>query len=216
MIRIVSIIIPFIFFLSACELPSLTASFNEAPAGAVLFQDDFSDPSSGWEITNDYQTGAMDYFDGFFRIQVLGEYNLLSSNPGLDFKDVQIKADMIKVIGSSDDMFGLVCREVDPENYYFFVISSDGYYGIGKVIAGHQTMLGSQGLLPSEFISQGKSKNHLQVECVAEKLRLFVNGQELAQVEDTDLEYGAVGILAATMQDDENVVLFDNFSVINP
>jgi len=216
MVRIVSIIILLIFFLNACQLSSLTASFNETPSGAVLFQDDFSDPSSGWKITNDFQLGTMDYFDNFFRIQVLGQYNLLSSDPGLEFKDVQIEADMIKVIGSSDDMFGLVCRAVDPENYYFFVISSDGYYGIGKVIAGHQSMLGSQGLLPSEIILQGKTKNHIHVECVAEGLKLIVNGQELAQVEDTDLNTGAVGILAATMQDDENVVLFDNFSVINP
>ena len=216
MIRIASIIIPFIYFLSACQLSSLSANLNETPPGAVLFQDDFSDPSSGWKITNDYQSGTMDYFDNFFRIQVLGEFNLLTSNPGLDFEDVQIKADMIKVIGGPDDMFGLVCRVIDPENYYFFVISSDGYYGIGKVIAGHQTMLGSQGLLPSEIISQGKSKNHIQVECVAEKLILSVNGQELAQVEDSELDHGAAGILAATMQDDENVVLFDNFSVIHP
>ncbi len=158
----------------------------------------------------------MDYFDTFFRIHVLGEYQMLSTGPGLNFSDVQLEADMIKVVGPSSDLFGLVCRALDPENYYFFVISSDGYYGIGKVIDGAQSMLGSQGMLPSELISQGKTKNHLRADCIGEKLVLTVNGHELTGVEDFDLESGDVGILAGTLQDAENVVLFDNFSVINP
>lgn len=216
MVRTIFICAAVILSLSACQVASLAASFFDTPSGAVLYQDDFSDPASGWESYYDNESGTVDYFDGFFRIHVLSEYQMLSSGPGLDFKDVQLEADMIKVIGSSDDMFGLVCRAVDPDNYYFFVISSDGYYGIGKVIDGVQSMLGSDGMLPSEIISQGKAKNHLRVDCVEEKLDLTVNGQLLGSLEDSDLISGDVGVLAGTMQDSENAVLFDNFSVINP
>jgi hypothetical protein len=77
-------------------------------------------------------------------------------------------------------------------------------------------MLGSQGMLPSEIISQGKTKNHLRADCIADKLILNVNGRKLTSIEDHDLDSGDIGILAGTMQDAENVVLFDNFSVINP
>ena len=213
MIRILFLIITQILLLGACQVPT---SFFESPPGAVLYQDDFSDPSSGWEIFNDPERGTMDYFDTFYRIHVLGEYQMLSTGPGLDFTDVQLEADMLKVVGESDDMFGLVCRVADPQNFYFFVISSDGYYGIGKVIDGDQLMLGSQGMLPSENIFQGTAKNHLRADCIREELILSVNGQELIRIEDHELERGDVGILAATMQDAENVVLYDNFSVINP
>lgn len=216
MARTISLLFTLILLSSACQLPSMTSSFFETPSGAVLYQDDFSDPASGWENFSDIERGTMDYFDTFFRIHVLGEYQMLSTGPGLNFSDVQLEADMIKVVGSSSDLFGLVCRALDPENYYFFVISSDGYYGIGKVIDGAQSMLGSQGMLPSELISQGKTKNHLRADCIGEKLVLTVNGHELTGVEDFDLESGDVGILAGTLQDAENVVLFDNFSVINP
>lgn len=216
MLRTIILFASAIIFQSACQLPSLAASFYETPSGAVLFQDDFSDPSSGWEIYHHPENGTMDYFDSFFRIHVLGQYQMLSTGTGLDFSDVQIEADMIKVVGTSDDMFGLVCRAQDAENYYFFVISSDGYYGIGKVIAGVQSMLGSQGMLPSEIISQGKTINHLRADCIAEKLVLSVNGLELTTEVDYDLESGDIGILAGTMQDAENVVLFDNFSAVNP
>jgi hypothetical protein len=216
MLKIIFLITTVIIIQSACQLPSLAASFYETPSGAVLFQDDFSDPASGWEIYNHPENGTVDYFDSFLRIHVLGEYQMLSTGTGLNFSDVQIEADMIKVVGSSDDMFGLVCRAQDTENYYFFVISSDGYYGIGKVIAGVQSMLGSQGMLPSEIISQGKTINHLRADCIAENLVLTVNGQELTTEVDYDLENGDIGILAGTMQDAENVVLFDNFSAIKP
>jgi len=216
MVRIIFLVIIQTFLLSACQLSSLTSSFFETPSGSVLYQDDFSDPSSGWENYYDSARGTMDYFDGFFRIQVLGEFQMLSKGPGLNFTDVRLDADMIKVIGLSDDIFGLVCRAMDPENYYFFVISSDGYYGIGKMIDGEQSILNSPGLLPSEIISQGKAKNHLRADCIAEQLALSVNGRELVSTVDFDLSRGDVGILAGTLMDSENVVLFDNFSVTNP
>lgn len=204
------------FLLSACQLSALTASLIEIPPGEVLYQDDFSDPSSGWEIYSNSEIGTMDYFDGFYRLHVLGDHQLLSTGPGLDFTDLHLEADLIKVVGSSDDLFGLVCRAIDPQNYYFFIVSSDGYYGIGRMEAGEQMLLSSPGMLPSEVIRQGKTKNHLQVDCIAERLTLSVNGQELASVADNELTKGDAGILAGTLADSENVVLFDNFSVTKP
>ncbi|UCF27014.1 MAG: hypothetical protein JSW42_10235, partial [Chloroflexota bacterium] len=119
-------------------------------------------------------------------------------------------------IGSEDDLFGLVCRAADHENYYFFVISSDGYYGIGKTINGVQSMINAEGMHPSEIVSQGKTINHLRADCIADRLELSINGQLVAQVRDPDLSQGDVGLLAGNLASQENVVLFDNFSTIKP
>lgn len=202
--------------LIACQLSSLSSDFFETPSEAVLFQDDFSNTSSGWEIQSIEQFGTMDYFDGYYRIQVLGNHNLLWAGPGLSFSDVRLEADMIKVIGTSDDLFGLVCRAKDKDNYYFFIISSDGYYGIGKMINGVQTMIGAKGMHPNEIISQGKTINHLRADCIAEDLKFSINGQLVTRVKDFDLTGGDVGLLAGNLDTDENVILFDNFSVIKP
>lgn len=213
MVRASSLLVILVIILGACQGPSI---IFESPSGAVLYQDDFSDSSSGWENFHDPEKGTMDYFDSFYRVQVLGEYQMLTTGPGLDFADVKLASDMLKVVGTSNDIFGLVCRMEDQDNYYFFVISSDGYYGIGKVIDGVQTMLGATGMLPSEIISKGMAKNHLQADCIDENLVLSINGQELVSTEDGEIGTGDVGIIVGTMQDSENVVLFDNFSVINP
>jgi hypothetical protein len=205
-----------LILLTGCQASSLTSNLFDTPSGAVLFQDDFADPSSGWEnLTND-QFGTLDYFDGYYRIQVLGEQQLLWAGPSMNFTDVHLEADMIKVIGSTNDIFGLVCRAIDRENFYFFVISSDGYYGIGKMFAGVQSMIDTRGMLPSEVISQGLTVNHLSAGCIGDDLEFSVNGQLLARVKDFDLTNGDVGLLAGNFDTTENVVLFDNFSVTNP
>lgn len=213
MVRASSLLVILVIILGACQGPSI---IFESPSGTVLYQDDFSDSSSGWENFHDPEKGTMDYFDSFYRVQVLGEFQMLTTGPGLDFADVKLASDMLKVVGTSNDIFGLVCRMEDQDNYYYFVISSDGYYGIGKVIDGVQTMLGATGMLPSEIISKGMAKNHLQADCIDENLVLSINGQELVSTEDGEIGTGDVGIIVGTMQDSENVVLFDNFSVINP
>jgi hypothetical protein len=200
----------------ACQLSSLTTELFETPSGAVLFQDDFSDDSSGWKNQSDEQFGTVDYFDGYYRIEVQGDHNMIWSGPGLTLTDVRIEADMIKVIGTPDDLFGLVCRAEDKENYYFFVISSDGYYGIGKTIDGVQSLINADGMKPSELISQGKSINHLRSDCIEDRLELFINGQLVAQVVDGDLSRGDIGLLAGNLAAQENVVLFDNLSTRNP
>lgn len=209
--------IPILGFMTiACQLSSLTTELFKTPSGAVLFQDDFSDDSSGWKNQSDEQLGTVDYFDGYYRIEVQGDHNMIWSGPGLTLTDVRIEADMIKVIGTPDDLFGLVCRAEDKENYYFFVISSDGYYGIGKTIDGVQSLINADGMKPSELISQGKSINHLRSDCIEDRLELFINGQLVAQVVDGDLSSGDIGLLAGNLAAQENVVLFDNLSTRNP
>jgi hypothetical protein len=216
MLRLIIFATFMISILGACQFSSLASNFFNTPAGAVLFQDDFSNVSSGWENFNDEQIGTMDYFDGFYRIRVQGDHNLLWAGPGLSFSDIRLETNMIKVIGTSDDIFGLVCRASDHENFYFFVISSDGYYGIGKMVAGIQSLIDAEGMHPSEVISQGKSINHLRADCIADRLEFFINGQLVAGVNDTDLTSGEVGLLAGNLGSSENAVLFDNFSAIKP
>jgi hypothetical protein len=205
-----------ILSLSACQVSSLTSRLFEVPPGEVIYQDDFSNSSSGWVSLIDERYGILDYFNGYYRIEVDGDHQMLWTGPGMNFSDVHLEADTIKVIGAPDDIFGLICRGTDQYNFYFFVISSDGYYGIGKMVDGVQTLIDNPGMLPSEIIAQGKAKNHLRADCVADRLDFYVNGSKLASVTDGDLTDGDVGVIAGNLESDQTDVLFDNFSVIHP
>jgi hypothetical protein len=207
-----------IFTLTACSELSL-GDLGGAPASTlpanVLFQDDFADPTSGWDQVNE-EDGITDYVDGAYRIFVNTISTDVWANPKLNFEDVRVEVDASKVGGDNDNDFGLICRYVDEKNYYFFIISSDGYYGIGKVSGGQQQLLGMESMPPSEAIRQGKASNHLRADCIGSKLSLYVNDEFLAQADDGQFASGDVGLLAGTLGSPGTDIRFDNFVVSKP
>jgi hypothetical protein len=202
-------------FFQACRLPDLVQSTVTPPAAQLLFQDDFSDPASGWDILDMAPSGSVGYFDGAYRITTHIEHLFLWSQPGFQFQDVRVEVDAQKIGGAENDQFGIICRS-NGESFYFLVISSDGYYGIGKMEAGRQILIGMSGMPPSEVINRGLASNHLQAECFGERLSLAVNGAQLASVTDSALPAGDVGLLAGSLAPPGNEVVFDNFSVTKP
>jgi hypothetical protein len=202
---------------AACSMLPVGESGSPAPPlpENVLFQDDFSDPSSGWDRVSEPE-GITDYYEGVYRIFVNTINQDVLSNPGLSFSDVRIEVDTAKVGGSDDNDFGVVCRFQDLDNFYFFIISSDGYYGIGKVFEGQQSLIGSESMLPSEVIRQGDTTNHMRADCIGSRLSLYINDEFLAQYEDADLVSGDVGLIAGTIVSPGTDIHFDNFKVLKP
>jgi hypothetical protein len=200
----------------SCGLLPLNAAGVERPSGSVLFQDEFSDPSSGWDRRPQDPAGFLDYSEGVYRIQAIGVEKLVWAGPDLTFTDAHFEVEATRVAGPEDDDFGLVCRAVDPANFYFFAISSDGYYGIGKVRDGVPELVGMAAMPPSEAIRQGNDRNHLRAECVGENLSLYVNGILLAVVQDAEFSAGETGLFVGTFETSGSEVHFDNFAVLQP
>ncbi|GAB4578522.1 MAG: hypothetical protein Fur0022_12570 [Anaerolineales bacterium] len=183
----------------------------------ILFTDDFSSSSSGWDsVRND--TGMTDYDQGGYRIQVLEANTDYWANPGLSgLGDVSISVDVKKLAGPDDNDFAIICRYVDIDNFYAFLASSDGYYGITKIVGGNQELIGQEELLPTEAIQQGAEVvNVLRADCVGSTLTLYINGAQIASVQDTTFTTGDVGLMAGTFDTAGTDILFDNFLVRKP
>ncbi len=193
---------------------SLLNSSQALPEG-TLFQDDFSDSSSGWD-QNNTEEGITDYESSVYRIWVNTTETDIWANPGLNFTDTVIEVDATKVGGADDNDFGVICRYQDTNNFYFFIISSDGYYAIGKVLNGEYNLVGIDQMLPDESINLGSTSNHIKADCVGSHLVLHANGTQLADVEDTSFTSGDVGLLAGTFGEIGTDIHFDNFSVKQP
>jgi hypothetical protein len=67
-------------------------------------------------------------------------YNLWST-PERNFQDVRVEADVFRLNGPDENRTGLMCRYQNGD-YYFFIISNDGYYAVGKFIGGQTLLLG--------------------------------------------------------------------------
>lgn len=196
----------------ACQM--LTPQ-KPAESGSVLFEDTFSNPSSGWNRVTTSQ-GETDYADGVYRIFV-NEPNLdIWSMPGKVFQDVRIEVDALKVGGERDNRFGIICRAVQPDRFYTFIISSDGYYGIGKMKGQDYSLIGMEALQPSSAILKGSALNHLRADCIGEMLTLYVNGDKLAEARDAEFPNGDVGLIAGTYETPGTDIRFENFTVYAP
>ena len=183
--------------------------------GAVLFQDDFSRVASGWDRYID-DTYVTDYADGSYRIGIFTPETSAWARPHLEFSDVRIQVSATKADGSDNNIFGVLCRYQDAQNFYFFIISSDGYSGIGVYRDGVEALMGGDSMLPSKAILQGSTTNIIQAECIGDLLTLYINGVQEVQVQNAEWTQGDVGLIAGTYNQPGTEILFERFSVIKP
>ena len=197
---------------------------TEAPQqpSNVLFQDDFSDPTSGWDQFSDTD-GLTNYENGVYRIFIDTPEFTFWANPGLGDtlpSDVRVEVDATKISGPDFNDFGVLCRYSgtgSSASFYEFIISSDGYAGIVRVTDSSQDVISGDGQLQFfDAVIQGNATNHIKAECFGSLLTLYVNDVILTSVTDTTLTDGDVGLLASTYDEGGVDVHFDNFLVTVP
>jgi hypothetical protein len=211
------ILLSFLLVLSlACSTALATPAPQDlaVPSGNVLFQDDFASPVTGWDRLMTAE-GTMDYDGGGYRLLVNAPNTNFWSTPHKNFADVRIEVDSGKLGGPDENRIGLICRFTGSD-YYFFLISSDGFYGIGLYAGGQAVLLGQSEMQSNENIKTGLAVNHLRADCAGDTLTFYVNGFQVASVRDATVKSGDVGLLAGTFNGLGVDVIFDNFVVLKP
>jgi hypothetical protein len=193
------------------KVQKFATSFNTSE---VLFQDEFSNPNSGWEQYTDPSGNISDYVNGSYRLFVNENATDVYANPGKSFSNISVKVTTQYNGGPEDNMFGIICRYQDVDNYYELVISTDGYYGIGKTVGGVFSWLGADDMQASEFIHTGGSTNQIQADCVKDKLTLYANGHKLLETQDNSIATsGDIGLTAHAFDDVGVDISFDHLLV---
>jgi hypothetical protein len=181
-------------------------------AGEPAFSDDFSDEDSGLPQAeeDEYEIG---YVDGEYHINLLQEgQGKWMWYPDQEFDDFAVQVQARRVEGSDEGDYGLIVR-VGPggEEFYNFAINADGYYNIYKHESEGWTEL--VGFTRDRAIMGGGEWDLLRVEADGSSMSFLVNGKPLATVEDEDFTSGTIGFYAATYEDPEMLVAFDNLTV---
>jgi len=178
------------------------------------FEDDFSDPASGWGASS-HETYVRGYQQGRYLMQIDIPDWFVWVTAGRTYEDVAVE---IKVRSEmvADNHYGVFCRYTDGQ-FYYFAISSDGYYAIfyhnkdGELLP-----LTGKAMLRSALIHTDGSENRLSAVCEGTRLTLYVNGEQLAEVEDERLERGDIGMAAGTLRQGGTIVWFDDLKVDKP
>lgn len=200
----------------ACSIsPEKVLASSPIPPGNVLFQDDFSDPNSSWDTWSD-SNSVTSYDQGGLRIVVNQPHFDFWSRPGKRFDQAHLSVLTTKLAGPDNNDFGLICRFKNRDNFYAFLISSDGYGGILKVLNGVYTIISGPSLQYFEVIRQGEAQNVIEAVCNESMLQLMVNGEKVLEAQDGDLTTGEVGVIAGAYEVSGVDILFDDFKVMNP
>jgi hypothetical protein len=207
-----------LFSLVACSGPSEGfSSTGKTPVHPnSIYEDDFSNPASGWETWSDANGSFVAYQNGGLRILVKDSQFDYWSRPGKRFVDARIEVDAVKLAGPNDNDFGLICRYQDRNNFYAFLASSDGYAGILKVENGKYKVISGTELSYTTALNQNEALNHLQADCTGSSLALMVNGNMAARAQDSSFSAGEVGVIAGTNATPVVDIFFDNFVVSKP
>lgn len=198
----------------ACSLGSATG-----PGGAdVLFQDDFSSTSSGWD-RDEWENGLTDYANDAYHIYVKQpQYDIWAlvnkSLPG----DVKIEVDAAKTSGPDVNLFGVICRytentDAQTFDFYYLVTGSDGYAAIILIDDSQSNLLNET--FTTDVVNPDSS-NHISAVCNGGNLSLSVNGTQVLSAEDSTLTTGDVGLVAGTFDEPNVDISFDNFVVTQP
>ena len=179
----------------------------------ILFQDDFSNPASGWPILD---TGNVlyEYRNGEYRIllrnadwwgAVMGDPSVATYIVAVDVRNVT------GTYGSYGLIFGL---GNDFSQFFTFEIDPEGYYIIRRYDTGNWTTLhvGHSG-----SINPGTAINRLKVERNGYDIAVYANEQLLATVSDNlfpDLRQ--LGVVVLSYNQPGVDARFDNFTIYPP
>jgi 3-keto-disaccharide hydrolase/zinc-ribbon domain len=185
-----------------------------ATPSVPLYQDDFGDPSSGWDVFDEDDTLA-EYANGEYRLGVYQDNYMAWGNPtpGQEFTDFQVEVDARQAEGPLDNNFGLLIHyQTDDQDFYWFEISGDGYYSVDMRQAGQWSTLVDWST--SDAINQGVgATNHLKVVCAGNHFSFYVNDILLTEMSDSAFSSGNIGLAVGTFDEPGVVVSFDNIRV---
>ena len=225
--------------LQAAQLPSTLATDTPAPAsssGGKYFQEDFNTNLNNWSQflvsgakiakggTAELSKSAnmsVNVKDGYLVFDLEGQYQWAYAiyNPQ-DYDDVRLEvSEQNQAINQNN--VSLICRYSLDQGWYEFNIENNGLYAIyfAQVQKDGTTVIYSK-LADGGYskIKQGKDTNQLGISCVGHTLTLYINGNQIKQLDDNqyELQSGKIGVAVDSFSDTPATVGFDWVKVSQP
>lgn len=207
-----------------------------ATPGEVLYAATFDDVAD-WELYGGRLSAQV--ADGALRVVVDEVDSLPYSAAAPYFSDFDLRVQSQAVAGPLDNGYGVIFREQGPDNYYLFLISSDGYYQARREVDGMEKTLSEW--IPSPLVNQGLGAiNEIRVVARGDTFQFYINGelvelcipndpdgvstyadscidgQMLPELVDDSIAEGRLGVIAVAFDEPGVEVDFDNVLVFGP
>ncbi len=183
---------------------SFTVGDPAPPADRLLVRDDFSSPVSGWTVSKD-RGGQEAYRDGQYVITLNSTDPYWGVSPRTlgDFV-AEVDATPTSRYGAGfaydgplGDSFGVIVRAQDQDNFYAFLVATDGRYSAFHVKNGSLAWDTRWTAADDDVVKDGWQTSRLRVLAMGSELRFYVNGRMLVRVPDAIWSSGQAGVIAA-------------------
>jgi hypothetical protein len=183
-----------------------------AQDGSILLEDDFSDPTSGWDEA-EFDAGSIGYGDGFYSVSSTEVAQFMWGASGNSFSNVVIEVETTQVLSpkNGNNGYGVMCRIQENGDGYALRISGDGYASITMIEDGEFVVLVDWTL--TDAIVQGDGSNELNVVCNGSNLMIYVNGEFVMETDDDTFTEGDIAFAVTTFEESATEIRFDNLSV---
>jgi hypothetical protein len=193
-----------------------------SPAGAILFQDDFSSNVHAWPVgekSDDYSSDVSQVADGKYRRSTTSKRDVLwqEAVPGISPQDfwLGVEATLVETSAEGGDAnVSLIFRKDQEGNYYRVRFDNNGRYIFTLRYKGEWLIL-QDWRFNSDIRLEPGVVNTLAVQAKGTQLSVYANGQELTTLTDTRLSGpGKVGLGIGLDQADQTLTVdFDNLII---
>ncbi len=179
--------------------------------------------------------------EGQFRISNGVSGNVAFSVTEPYFADFDLRVQAQAVGGPLDNGYGVIFRYRDNDNFYEFLVSSDGFYRVNRVLNGAQRELSTW--IDSPTVRQGLNEiNYLRVVARGDQFAFYVNNERVSlcipsdpealstyrtglgciggtmqdTLTDASLNTGRIGVAARSLGEPDVEAAFDNLIVFSP
>jgi hypothetical protein len=209
-----------------------------ADPGTLLYAASFDEGQDDWQTYLGRLEASV--ADGILRIEngQLDSYAFSTARPYFSDFDLRLRAQAIS--GPLNNGYGAVFRYQSPQNFYAFLVSSDGYYSVVRIAQGSQRWLSNW--IDTPVVSQGIGvENRLRVRALGDQFQFYVNdalvplcipddstaestyvmgtcveGALVETMRDDTLSWGQVGVVALTFGEPDVVAGFDDVIIYSP
>jgi hypothetical protein len=186
---------------------------NIATKGKLLYEENFSS-SKGSIWAGDLGANFSYYFeDGRYHLNV-NKMNLLKEvSFGQNYNNSILEVEATEEAGPNDNIYGVMVRKVDWNNYYLFVISGDGYYCMAKLQNNTWTPT-SWIWKKSSAIRTGNATNLISVVSDVNSFSFYVNNIGVGNYTDGSFSSGMIGLVVGTLYTPGAATIgFDNLRI---
>ena len=207
----------------ACQALGGGASGDDAPPSVspdpiqpepdVILSDDFS--SALWGTGTDADS-MVEYVNEALNIVVYEEDYFVWSTPDDEaYENVSMETTVINNDTDSTTAFGFICNKASGNDFYYLVMTPAGQYAIAVAKEGETDVFltNNDQWADSDLIAVNADSYRVGADCGNGRLTLYVDGQQVASVNDSTYTRGQVALLVWSGEEAGmiNNVSFDDF-----